>query len=257
MAYRSNRFGDDEDDLDDLRPKPQSKNPFDDEEDNPEDFGKSPELLRLQREKELLEQRMVDSSYRSVGMINESQQIANETAEDLKVQREKLERTNRNLDSMQDDLNQSDRNITSLKSLWGTMSNWFKKPVPPRTTPQSAGSDSPEQNGKDITGDVKGMDNEIQENLKKMDGIGNTPQSARGGTTGMQSRGQGSSIDTIVDNNLDQMLAGLSVLKQQGLALGSEIESQNVIIDDIYGKVDKTDTRITTQEAKIKKILKK
>jgi len=64
------------------------------------------------------------------------------------------------------------------------------------------------------------------------------------------------SVDDIVDKNLDQMLAGLSMLKNQGLALGNEIDSQNVLLDDISSKVDKTDVRIGSQDNKIRKILK-
>ena len=65
-----------------------------------------------------------------------------------------------------------------------------------------------------------------------------------------------SSTNEIVDKNLEEMLAGLSVLKNQGLALGSEIDSQNELLDDISSKVQKTDVRIGTQESKIRKILK-
>ena len=62
-------------------------------------------------------------------MIIESQSSAMETAEALRKQREQLERTSKNLDKINGDLDESDRNITSLKSIWGTMSNWFKKPL--------------------------------------------------------------------------------------------------------------------------------
>jgi len=208
---------------------------------------------------------MVDSSFRSVNLINESQQLASNTAEDLQVQREKLERTNQRLDAMQDDLNESDRNITGLKSIWGTMSNWFKKPVSRATPPPSKPNDNDlEESERDLSGDIRATDQDIQQNLQKLDnvepGFGGSG-SARGRQQQQQSYGvssrQPQSVDAIVDNNLDQMLAGLTALKTQGLALGSEIDSQNAIIDDIQGKVEKTDARVGAQESRIRKILKK
>ena len=272
MAQYKSRFGDDDEDNGTWRSynQRQQRNPFDDDteeaENNFEDVGQSPEFLRLQREKELLEQRMVDSSYRSVNMINESQQIASDTAQDLHLQREKLERTNRTLDAMQDDLAESDRNITSLKSVWGTMTNWFKKAPskPPPKTTTSAADDEDYLGGSSTRGDFGAGsgridDGDIQRNLRRLDDM-EPASSARVGGGGKQqsySNKQPSSVDAIVDNNLDAMLAGLGDLKTRGLALGNEIDSQNVLLDDIYSKVEKTDARVTAQEGKIRKILKK
>ena len=162
-----NYFGGNDDD--DFQPNTRNKNPFDDDEEeednNFEDIGSSSDFLRLKQEKDLLEQRMIDSSYRSVNMIHESQHIANETGADLKVQREKLERTNKTLDSMQDDLKETDRNITSLKGIWGTMSNWFKKPI----QKTASESNSPKQSVKGISDEIKDNNEDIQKNLKRMD----------------------------------------------------------------------------------------
>lgn len=267
MAYyrggKSNPFDDSNDEdcyrstsnnrnpFDDSKSTIHSTNPFDDdgEEDNFEDVGKSPEFLRLKQEKDLLEKRMIDSTYRSVGLIAESQQIAIDTGEDLKVQREKLERTNRTLDKMQDDLNETDRNITGLKSIWGTMSNWFKKPIKRTTASEDSGSKE-ENNRSNNSNEIKENNERIQKSIRPIAQM-NVQESVS-----VRYPSEPTSVDDIVDKNLDQMLAGLSMLKNQGLALGNEIDSQNVLLDDISSKVDKTDVRIGSQDNKIRKILK-
>lgn len=233
------------------------KNPFDDDEaeDNFEEVGQSTDFLRIKQEKELLEKRMIESTYRSVGLINESQQVATETGESLQVQREKLERTNKTLEKMQDDLNETDRNITGLKSIWGTMSNWFKKPVK-KSVPvdDSEGQKDDGLSSKESTA-LKETNDGIHRNLNQLRMINvQEPHSVR--QSGAHNYNEPTSVDNIVDKNLDQMLAGLSMLKTHGLALGDEIDSQNKLLDDISSKVEKTDTKIGFQENKIRKILK-
>ena len=129
---------------------------------------------------------------------------------------EKLERTNKTLDKMQDDLNETDRNINGMKSIWGTMSNWFEKPLK-RSTPAPS-SNAEESNDRKDTDDNnvagRSQGERRAQNVQRYD----EPQT----------------VDDIVDKNLDQILAGLSMLKDQGLAFGNEIESQNRIIDDIF-----------------------
>ena len=221
------------------------KNPFEDEqEDNFEDISTSPELKKLRAEQDYHKQKMIDSSYRSVRMIQESQDIASETAETLHKQREQLERTNRYLGKMQDDLKESDRSITSLKSIWGTMSNWFKKPVTKSSTDVS----------NEKTSETVSQLKKENEELKK-DVIRGNKATDLAWEGGYQSHEQNSGND-IVDHNLDQMLSGLAILKQQGLSLGKEIDEHNEIIMDIQGKVEKTDIAIESQDQRIKKILR-
>lgn len=234
------------DDDDDYIRRKQRTNPFEEEDNNFEDVGKSPEFMRLQQEKELLEKRMVDSSFRSVNMINESQQVAGETAEDLMIQREKLERTNKTLDKMQDDLNSTDRNINSMKSIWGTMTNWFKKPLKPSTNDTKT----------DNTDAIDSMKESNQNNATRVGGLDNFPKSSPAMHHQPQMYQQSNNVNDVVDRNLDNMLAGLTMLKGQAVALGEEVDYQNQLLDTISQKVDKTDDRITNQDSKIRKMLK-
>ena len=221
------------------------KNPFEDkEEHNFEDISTSPELRSIRAEQDYYKQKMIDSSHRSVRMIQESQDIASETAETLHKQREQLERTNRNLDKMQDDLKESDRSITSLKSIWGTMSNWFRKPVTKSSTDHSN-----EKASKTVS-QLKKENEELKKEVVRANKATNLAWEG-----GYQSQEQ-NPVNDIVDQNLDQMLSGLAILKQQGLSLGKEIDEHSEIIVDIQGKVDKTDIVIESQNKRIDKILR-
>ncbi|XP_057294958.1 soluble NSF attachment protein 29-like isoform X2 [Hydractinia symbiolongicarpus] len=222
------------------------RNPFEDE-DNFEDISDTPELARIKQEKELYQQRMIDSSYRSLRMINESQGIASETAEELRKQREQLERTDKNLDKISGDLKQTDRNITSLKSIWGTMSNWFKKPVQtddPHTEDSRA-------NALKINQDIRRDNNEIKNNLRTINQRADLSWEGDSDANVRQS-----STDAIVDKNLDNMMAGLEILKNQGMALGAEIDDHNVLLDRIQRKTETADANIENQNLRIRKILK-
>jgi len=237
MAYKSNM----------------STNPFEgEEEDKFDDLANDPEMMNIRQQQDLYRQRMVQSSNRSVQMIIESQSTAMETAEELRKQREQLERTSKNLDKISGDLDESDRNITSLKGIWGTMSNWFKKPIKKQDEMQNGTSaTSSEEEDKQMIAENKQM----QQNLRKLDNIDVEPSS------GYSGRGAGASLrteeDVIVDKNLDTMLAGLAMLKGQGLALGNELDDQNDLLENIGAKTSKADLRLEDQNSKMNKILRR
>lgn len=229
-AYRS-RFGEEEND------------------DKFHDLSDDPELMNIRQQQDYYRQQMVQSSNRSVQMVIESQTTAMETAEELRKQREQLERTSKNLDKINNDLDESDRNITSLKSIWGTMSNWFKKPVkkPEEVTQKVSSSDEEDKKLQEET-------RNIQRNLRKLDNI-DVDSGSRSGTSGGTS--YRTAEDDIVDKNLDTMLAGLTMLKNQGLSLGKEIDDHNELIEDITSKSERADNRVVNQNRRMDKILRR
>jgi len=228
MAYRSNPFE------------------VEEEDDKFEDISTSPEIVNIKQQKDLHEQRMIDSSYRSLRIINETQGIATETAEELHKQRQQLERTDKNLDKIHGDLKQTDRNITSLKSIWGTMSTWFKKPIT-NNTEEANGSVSQSVNA------IKQDNQVLKDNVRNIDQATNL--SWEGNTDNI--RNPPSAANDIVDKNLDQMLSGLQMLKQQGLNLGNEIDDHNILIDKIQRKTENTDDKLEGQNKRMNQILRK
>lgn len=53
---------------------------------------------------------------------------------------------------------------------------------------------------------------------------------------------------------LDQISQGLARLKQQGLSISNELESQNKLIDNLGDNIDKVNVRINKNNTQIKKV---
>jgi synaptosomal-associated protein 29 len=77
------------------------------------------EVARYEREIERLMQDQLTSTQRSVQHLNSSEQLGTDTARNLLEQREKLEKTERNLDDINYTTQQTQRSLNSLKSVFG------------------------------------------------------------------------------------------------------------------------------------------
>ena len=64
------------------------------------------------------------------------------------------------------------------------------------------------------------------------------------------------SINERIDKNLDQMYGNISTLKNLALELGTEIEYQNNLIEDITYKADKADITIKKQTKEMNRLMK-
>ncbi|XP_020499516.2 synaptosomal-associated protein 29 [Labrus bergylta] len=259
MAYPKshNPFADD-DDEEDFKPKSRGFN---------DDFSDSG-LSEAERKQRYLQQEVmrtaqsaVDSSHRSIGLIYESEKMGVETGEELMRQGEVLKRTDKMLDNMDQDLKTSQKHITSIKSVWGGLVNYFKgkpeeKPIPEEPKAyqgsdrlQSALSSSREQEDKyqashpnlrHLNTEGFGASASIDDSSSRQNGY-------------PQNRHLREAHQTL-DNNLDEMCSGLSRLKNLGIGLQSEIESQDDSIDALLNKVDKMDGKISKTNQQIKNL---
>ncbi|XP_061672856.1 synaptosomal-associated protein 29 [Syngnathoides biaculeatus] len=257
---------------------PDSRNPFadDDDEDSfrpsnrgldgdPGDGGLTDAERRqryLQQEVMHTAQSAVDSSYRSLGYIYESEKMGVETAEELMRQGEVLKRTDKMLDNMDEDLKTSQKHINSIKSVWGGLVSYFKgkpdQPKPPAEEPKPYQANERLQSALATS---RGQEDKYQAshpNLRKLEtgGFGASASvdgdfSARNGSS--QNRHLRQAHQTL-DNNLGEMADGLSRLKRLALGLQSEIESQDDSIDCLFNKVDKMDTKINNTNQQIKRL---
>lgn len=257
---------------------PKSPNPFADDDDGEDfrpknntgfsnDFGDS-RLSEAEGRQRYLEQEVmrtaksaVDSSYRSLGLIYESEKMGVETAEELIRQGEVLKRTDKMLDNMDQDLKTSQRHINSIKSVWGGLVNYFKgKPetTPPPEEPKAYLANDRLHNA---LSNSRGHEDKYQAshpNLRKLDtgGFG-----AAASIDDSSSRQNGFPKNKVLreahqtlDNNLDEMADGLKRLKNLGLGLQSEIDDQDVSIDSLVNKVDKMDLKIHNTNQQLKKL---
>nr|XP_046243943.1 synaptosomal-associated protein 29 [Scatophagus argus] len=258
MAYpRShNPFADD--DEEDFKPKSRG---FDDDLN---DSGMSDAERRqryLQQEVMRTAQSAVDSSYRSLGLIAESEKMGVETAEELMRQGEALKRTDKMLDNMDQDLKTSQRHITSIKSVWGGLVNYFKsKPEtkPPPEQPKAYQASDKLENALSSSRAHEDKYQASHPNLRKLDtgGFGaaaSLDDSSSRQNGHPQNRHLREAHQTL-DRNLDDMCDGLSRLRNLGLGLQSEIENQDDSIHSLLNKVDKMDLKIHNTNQQIKNL---
>uniref|UniRef100_UPI0037E97A6C synaptosomal-associated protein 29 n=1 Tax=Semicossyphus pulcher TaxID=241346 RepID=UPI0037E97A6C len=256
MAYPKshNPFADD-DDEEDFKPRSRGFN------EEPSDSGLSEAERRqryLQQEVRRTAQSAVDSSYRSIGLIYESEKMGVETGEELMRQGEVLKRTDKMLDNMDQDLKTSQKHINGIKSVWGGLVNYFKgKPEtkPPPEEPKAyQGSDRLQG----ALSGSRGHEDKYQAshpNLRHLNtgGFG-ASASIDDGQNGYPQNKHLREAHQTLDNNLDEMCSGLSRLKSLGLGLQSEIEEQDDSIDSLMNKVDKMDLKIHNTNQQIKNL---
>ncbi|XP_065054762.1 synaptosomal-associated protein 29-like [Rhopilema esculentum] len=217
-----------------------SSNPF--EEDDFEEIH-SAELSRIKHEKQLYEKRMFDSTQRSMRLIEESKDVACKTEEELARQEESLLRTETTLDKINGDLDVADRQLTSLKSIWGTIGNYFRKPVQTKAIEVPHKEKRVEKNPtvtttEKIRQQTKGPNIGWEE---KKDVFGSQP----------------SNVNVQLDKNLDSMMSGLSELKGHALLMGNTLDRHDDIIDRVTYKTTRVDDRVESSSKELRKILKK
>lgn len=83
------------------------------------DASAEDEVAKYEREIERIMQESLTSTQRSVQHLHSSEQLGTDTARNLLEQREKLERTEKNLDDINYTTHQTQRSLNSLKSVFG------------------------------------------------------------------------------------------------------------------------------------------
>lgn len=210
----------------------------------------------LQKQKEI-EQRTVESSIRSIGLLRDSEQIGIATAEELTRQREQLQSTSRRLDEINTNLNYSQKHLNGIKSVFYGFKNYLSgksDQTPPKSQASPSSSSSKAGSSSRLDDTVNTM------NSSGADHFSSHPTTRLRGldqqlTTEPISDTQ--RVNKMLDANLDEMVTHISRLKGLGVALGEEIEQQNQLIDDIHDKVDVADIKIGQQNKQMNKLLGK
>lgn len=189
----------------------------------------------------------LESTQRSRGMLEESEDAGKRTAEQLIHQREQLEKADRNLDEINATTTQTQRHLNNIKSVFGGLKNKFgRKASAPATAPDAGGKSSTKLEatlGK-MEADTSGF------YASSGPGERSLPESSRRNLSQALQE-----MDAEVDENLDAMSSQLRGLQSLGRALGDEIEEQNELLDRITSKADKTDAKVRDQDKQMKKIL--
>ncbi|XP_037090128.1 synaptosomal-associated protein 29-like [Pollicipes pollicipes] len=218
--------------------------------------------LQLQEERRKIEQRTLDSSSRSVGLLQESERAGIETAEELIRQREQLENTERRLDDINSTLNVSQRHISNIKSVFSSLKSYFGSrgaATADPARPAGAGAASVPQSS---------SDSRLQQTLQRTEAAAaDRPSQPH---PGLRMRGLDDEalstpaaadpyarVDAQLDRNLEDMCSGLTRLRGLAEGLGDEISEQNDMLDRISKATDRADLRVTSQNKDMVRILKK
>ena len=238
-----NPFDDDEEEIDDetflSRSRPNNANV------NAEDPVERQRRLLMQKRREI-EERTLDSSNRSLGLLYESEKVGQATGEELTRQKEQLKATEQRLDDINSTLRNSERHLNGIKSIFGGIRNYFAGGP---TTQASTSAPRPPPSAT-----ASSLDYPL-------------PQASVSSHPGMRIRGLDvahessssatSAVDAILDRNLDEMSMGLGRLKGLAENLNRELEEHNEIIDRLDDKTSSTNLRVERQNRDMNKLLKK
>ncbi|EDV35482.1 uncharacterized protein Dana_GF12455 [Drosophila ananassae] len=245
-------------------PQPRSTNPFeiDDDEDEAASLPSfTAEQLAYAERRRAIEQRTLDSTNKSLGLLYETQEVGKATAVELAKQREQLEKTSHQLDEINATLRFSQRHLNGLKSVFGGLKNYLsgnRDQPPSATASPTASQSSREANSNIDEGACGGVTSPAP--YSPTDPYDNHPVSRLRGdpTSTYQSQAHGRNpFQAQIDANLEEMCGNLSDLKLLALDLGSEIESQNELIDNMNYKIEDVDLKMNKQNKDMSKLLKK
>ncbi|XP_005391895.1 PREDICTED: synaptosomal-associated protein 29 [Chinchilla lanigera] len=251
---------------------PRSYNPFDDdaedEDTRPASFRDARDLpdgpAAAEDRQQYLRQEVLRraeataaSTSRSLSLMYESEKVGVASSEELVRQRGVLERTEKMVDKMDQDLKTSQRHINSIKSVFGGLVNYFKS-KPAETPAEQNGMLTPQPNSrlKEAISTSKEQEEKYQAshpNLRKLDNVDSQTGSAVS-TEAYPKNPHLRAYHQKIDSNLDELSMGIGRLKDIALGMQTEIEEQDDILDRLTTKVDKLDINIKSTEKKVRQL---
>jgi len=211
-----------------------------------------------------IEERTLDSSNRSLGLLFESERAGAATAEELNRQKEQLKRTEERLDDINSTLKTSERHLQGIKSVFGGIKNYFSS----RNASAAGGANSASQTNSSNTtaapnGNVGAAGTSNAEfNSNRLNGFengGDRFDNRSENHPALRTRGlhenSNKSVDDILDSNLDEMSQGLGRLKGLAMNLNEELEEHNAILDRLDDKTANADWRVKKQNKDMDKLL--
>ncbi|KAF7285910.1 hypothetical protein GWI33_009381 [Rhynchophorus ferrugineus] len=211
------------------------------------------QIQSFHERKRQIEESTIRSSEQSLSILRDSEQIGIATAEELMRQREKLEKTDKQLDDINNTLRFSQKHINGIKSVFSSLKNYMsgrndKSPTTSSSTPSTESTSS----------------TNLQSKLERYDRFSEHPATRLRGNdfneppTQQYSYSSGSKdFSAKLDANLQEMCSNISRLKGLASELGEEIDSQNDLIDNITNKAEKAELTVQKQNKDMQKILKK
>ena len=196
---------------------------------------------QLLAERRAIEERTLQSSEISLGLVYDTEKVGQETAQELVRQRDQLNNVEEKLDSMNAMMRVSQKHLTSMKSFFGGFKNYFSK--------------SQDTN-------VAVNRNVVQNNSNRPTTLLESPVTTQEYYRKPESKPESKpvsisqKIDEQLEENLTELDFGLGRLKNLARDLGSEIDVQNQQIDRITTKAERSEDTLQYQNRQMKRILK-
>lgn len=205
----------------------------------------------IRRQMQMSRDRTLDSTKRSLALIEESHDIAVRTGEELQCQGEQLNRIERNLDDIQNTMGIAKRHIRSVNSIWGAFGNYFKKAPKAKETTEQSTPDSRLSGMRQDSSLYYGTRDSERESGGYDAGIRRSGQFEKSAYSSRDPR------EREIEANLDLVSRGLGRLKEDALILGSEIERHNEQLDRLGVKADRAYNTVEASDKKVRRILGK
>lgn len=224
---------------------------------------------QLLDERRAIEDRTLESAKASLGLVYEAEKVGITTAEELVRQGEKLSHIDSNLDAMNSTMRTTQKHLTSMKSMFGGLKNYFSgsKSVEPTTAKlpssqsESGLSSKPVQYQSRLNETIDTVStaskNARPHQAFERQGIVFDDEEEKKEKNLRSSASRSQQVDQILDSNLTDLSLGLGRLKNLALGLGSEIESQDEMLTRIMQKEERAEETMGWQNRQMRQILKK
>ncbi|XP_067123729.1 synaptosomal-associated protein 29 [Centruroides vittatus] len=218
--------------------------------------------MQLLDEKRQIEERTLQGTKFSLGLLHESEQVGFATADELMRQREQLRNVEDKVDEINSTMRISQKHLNSMKSIFGGIKSYFSRSNSNATLPTKTLQEEPlaqpcplQTTVEKIRGDG-GFESREHHPALAARGI---DYSSTSPDDRLRDPGYDFSerVEQQINTNIDQMSLGLGRLKNLAIGLGDEIEEQNSMLDRITGKVEKSDETVEYQNRQMRRILKK
>ncbi|CAF1500646.1 unnamed protein product, partial [Didymodactylos carnosus] len=176
---------------------------------------------------------MLDRSHHMVNLVSESEQLGINTATELATQREKLEKIDNNLDTIDNTLIGTQQRINRLQSVFGGIKNYF---YGPKTAFLPKSNSQPNM--------TKNQSNNTSSNKQQQQRNGYStaiPKTDEIDTYLGKPRSAMDDLEKETNDALRDVHFGVNRLKNLALDLNYELEGQNTIINRVTGKVEVLD----------------
>ena len=200
--------------------------------------------IRLQADQ--ITNESLESTRRMVQLAEETQETGVRTLVALDEQGDQLNKIEQNLDQINADMREAEKNLTGLEKFCGLCTCWK------RGGGRKGRSDAYKKKGYDnaTTGDGEGRG-------KDRSGFSGDVVVGGGGGGGYVNRVTGDDREDEMDENLGQVAGIVGNLKSMALEMGNELDAQNTVLTRVNEKAGDNKVRVESANKRAENILKK